>query len=100
MASPMWKPGCFNRHRAPGVAYLDPKNLTCPGCGKRGRATWVNGSGPNSTSGGGPAYRSLKDAGPWIADTTRRHPFWAGRLSCPDCGAEVLKTPGTAEAGA
>ena len=75
------------------MAYLDRTWLTCS-CGATGRVIWVVGSGPSTRPGDGPAYVSLKDTGPWIAETETRHPFWQGRLICPDCGAEVLSKPG------
>ena len=72
------------------MAYLDPKRLTCPGCGKAGDVVFVVGIGPNTKPGQGPAYVTLHDAGPWVVEETSAHPFFAGRLFCPDCGAEVL----------
>ena len=72
------------------MAYLDRTRITCPGCGKSGEVVFVVGVGPNTRPGEGPAYVTLQDAGPWVLEETSAHPFFAGRLSCPDCGAEVL----------
>jgi len=48
--------------------------------------------GAAENKGDSPAYKNLKP-GDWIAETETKHPFWAGRLICPDCGAEVLQRP-------
>jgi hypothetical protein len=79
------------------VAYLDPEDLTCPGCGKTATVTWLVGEGPNTKQGDGPAYLSLEDAGPWTPKTEAAHPFWTGHLICPDCGAQVLHRPEAAK---
>jgi len=75
------------------LAYLDEVRLTCPGCGRTGTAVFVVGVGPNTKAGEGPAYVTLKDAGGWAVEETSAHPFFAGRLTCAGCGAEVLKRP-------
>jgi len=75
------------------LAYLDDRELCCPGCGKRGAAVFVVGVGPNTGPGEGPAYITLHTAGPWQVEEITAHPFFAGRLLCPDCGAEVLNRP-------
>ncbi len=75
------------------MAYLDPRALRCPGCGKVGEVVFVVGVGPQTRPGQGPAYVTLKDPGPWQVDKISAHPVFAGRLTCPACGAEVLNRP-------
>jgi len=72
------------------MAYLDPTPLTCPGCGKTGEVVFIVGIGPGTKPGQGPSYVTLRNPGPWVVEETSARPFFAGRLSCPDCGAEVL----------
>jgi len=72
------------------MAYLDPRSLKCPGCGKTGEVVFVVGIGPSTKPGQGPAYVTLRNAGPWVVEEIAARPFFAGRLFCPDCGAEVL----------
>ena len=40
-----------------------------------------------------PAYVDVLEPGPWIVATTETVPVWAGRITCPDCGATVLQRP-------
>lgn len=75
------------------MAFLKPQTLTCVSCGKAEPITWVVGIGPNTSAGDGPTYKTLKGSGPWVVDETSRHPFWVGRLTCPDCGTIVLECP-------
>jgi hypothetical protein len=75
------------------MAYRDPETLTCRKCGKTGEVVWIVGIGPQTQRGDGPSYKTLDDAGPWRAETTEEHPFWAGRLFCPDCGEIVKRVP-------
>jgi hypothetical protein len=77
----------------PAVAYLDPISLKCPGCARTGEIVFVVGIGPNTQRGQGPAYVTLKNPGPWRVEEITARPFFAGRLVCPDCGAEVLNRP-------
>jgi hypothetical protein len=80
------------------MAYLDPQNLTCPGCGQRGEITWVVGIGPQTRPGQGPSYRRLHKPGPWRDEVSATGPFWAGRLICPTCEATVLERAGAGNA--
>lgn len=75
------------------MAYLEPEDLRCPGCGRGGRLTWVVGEGPNTRPGEGPAYVDVLEPGPWAVETKETAPVWAGRIACPDCGASVLERP-------
>jgi hypothetical protein len=75
------------------MAYRSPHTLTCRICGKTGGIVWVVGAGPEHSGSQGPAYKTLKDAGPWREEATETHPNWAGRLFCPDCGEIVKRVP-------
>ena len=75
------------------MAYRDPETLTCRSCDKTGDVVWIVGIGPASRAGEGPVYQSLDDAGPFRVEPTETHPFWAGRLYCPDCGEIVKRVP-------
>jgi hypothetical protein len=75
------------------VAYLEPQDLTCLACGMTAELTWVVGEGPNTGPGEPPAYVDILDPGPWTVETTETVPVWAGRVTCPDCGATVLQRP-------
>lgn len=75
------------------MAYRKPVSLRCDACGKEGKIISAVGVGPHTKPGEGPSYTHLIDPGPWEVDETSRHPHWQGRLSCPDCGANVLQKP-------
>ena len=75
------------------MAFLKPQTLTCKSCGKAGEITSIVGVGPGSTKAEGPAYKTLKKAGPWREETEQKRPFWAGKLICPDCGDCVKQVP-------
>ena len=68
------------------MAYLSPKNLTCPSCGTSGTVTWVIGIGPGSKRGDKP-YKKLHNSGPFV-----QHPTQNDMLLCPNCDADIPKT--------
>ncbi len=75
------------------MAFRKPERLVCPGCGREGEAVFLVGIGPETAPGEGPSSLRLLDGGGWTVEEIAAGPFFAGRIVCPDCGAEVLNRP-------